>query len=76
MSCLLCRTTVYRVASEVPVDFELRDGLVAHPGEDVAEGEVLRGRDGFIEINLGSEGCIVSSHTAHKDIIEYNCAGC
>ncbi|GAB1524987.1 hypothetical protein RhiTH_008143 [Rhizoctonia solani] len=58
VSCLLCRTTVYRVSSEVSTDFELRDGLVVTPGEDFAEGEILRGRDGFIEINLGLEGCI------------------
>ncbi|CAE6405222.1 unnamed protein product [Rhizoctonia solani] len=58
VSCLLCRTTVYRVASEVATDFELRDGLVVAPGDEFAEGEILRGRDGFIEVNLGSEGCI------------------
>ncbi|KAF8759841.1 hypothetical protein RHS01_02020 [Rhizoctonia solani] len=32
VSCLLCRTTVYRVSSEVSTDFELRDGLVVTPG--------------------------------------------
>ncbi|CAE6485299.1 unnamed protein product [Rhizoctonia solani] len=58
VSCLLCRTIVYRIASEVTPDFELRDGLVVTPGEEIAEGEVLRGRDGFIEVNFGSEGCI------------------
>jgi hypothetical protein len=55
---------VYRVASEVPPDFELRDGLVAPPGEEL-EGEILRGRDGFIEVNVGSEGCMVSVIHAH-----------
>lgn len=50
---------MYRVASEVPPDFELRDGVVIPPGEEL-EGEVLRGRDGFIEVNIGLEGCLVS----------------
>ncbi|KAJ1308482.1 hypothetical protein OPQ81_004186 [Rhizoctonia solani] len=73
-SCLLCRTTVYRVASEINPDFELRDGLVVNPGEDLAEGEVLRGRDGFIEVNLGSEGCIDAEaiSAAHNDSAKYS----
>lgn len=50
---------MYRVASEVPHDFELRDAVVA-PGEDYHEGEILRGRDGYIEVNVGSDGCLVS----------------
>ncbi|CAE7187371.1 unnamed protein product [Rhizoctonia solani] len=71
VSCMLCRTTVYRVASEVTTNFELRDGLV---GEEFAEGEILRGRDGFIEVNLGSEGCIDAEaiSAAHNDSAKYS----
>ncbi|KAL5637075.1 hypothetical protein ACGC1H_000896 [Rhizoctonia solani] len=74
VSCLLCRTVVYRVASEVTTNFELRDGLVVTPGEEFAEGEILRGRDGFIEVNLGSAGCINAEaiSTAHNDSTKYS----
>ncbi|CAE6494349.1 unnamed protein product [Rhizoctonia solani] len=74
VSCLLCRTTAYRVASEVTANFELRDGLVVTPGEEFAEGEILRGRDGFIEVNLGSEGCIDAEaiSAAHNDSTKYS----
>ncbi|CUA70332.1 hypothetical protein RSOLAG22IIIB_00689 [Rhizoctonia solani] len=74
VSCLLCRTIVYRVASEVTTNFELRDGLVVNPGEEFAEGEILRGRDGFIEVNLGSEGCIDAEaiSVAHNDSAKYS----
>ncbi|CAE6443078.1 unnamed protein product [Rhizoctonia solani] len=74
VSCLLCRTAVYRVASEVTTNFELRDGLVVTPGEEFAEGEILRGRDGFIEVNLGSEGCIKAEaiSAAHNDSTKYS----
>ncbi|KAG9121806.1 hypothetical protein FRC07_002078 [Ceratobasidium sp. 392] len=63
VSCLLCCTTVYRVASEVPHDFELKDGLVA-PGEEFAEAEILRGRDGYVEVNVGSDGCLDAKQTS------------
>ncbi|KAG9090792.1 hypothetical protein FS749_000281 [Ceratobasidium sp. UAMH 11750] len=63
VSCLLCSTTVYRVASEAPPDFELKDGLVA-PGEEFAEAEILRGRDGYIEVNVGSDGCLDAEQTS------------
>ncbi|KAG9101980.1 hypothetical protein FRC06_002428 [Ceratobasidium sp. 370] len=63
ISCLLCSTTVYRVASEVAPDFELKDGLVA-PGEEFAEAEILRGRDGYIEVNVGLNGCLDAKQTS------------
>ncbi|KAG8714600.1 hypothetical protein FRC11_007852 [Ceratobasidium sp. 423] len=74
VSCLLCRTIVYRVSSEVTPDFELRDGPVVTPGEEIAEGEVLRGRDGFIEVNLGTEGCIDAEamSASRNDSIKYS----
>ncbi|CCO30621.1 hypothetical protein BN14_04651 [Rhizoctonia solani AG-1 IB] len=74
VSCLLCRTTVYRVASEVATDFELRDGLVVTPGEEFTESEILRGRDGFIEVNLGPEGCIDAEaiSTARNESTKYS----
>ncbi|CAE6443467.1 unnamed protein product [Rhizoctonia solani] len=74
VSCLLCRTVVYRVASEITVNFELRDGPVVTSGEESAEGEILRGRDGFIEVNIGLEGCIDAEaiSAAHNDSTKYS----
>lgn len=57
VSCLLCCTAVYRVAIEVPPDFELKEGLVA-PGDEFADAEILRGRDGYVQVNVGSDGCL------------------
>ncbi|KAG8745760.1 hypothetical protein FRC10_007021 [Ceratobasidium sp. 414] len=50
-------------SSEIPPNFELKDGLVA-PGEEFAEAEILRGRDGYIEVNVGSDGCLDAKRTS------------
>ncbi|QRV87497.1 hypothetical protein RhiJN_15515 [Ceratobasidium sp. AG-Ba] len=75
VSCLLCCTAVYRVAIEVPPGFELKEGLVP-PGEEFVDAEILRGRDGYVEVNVGSDGCLDAERisAARQNMSQYSSA--
>ncbi|KDQ20592.1 hypothetical protein BOTBODRAFT_40719 [Botryobasidium botryosum FD-172 SS1] len=57
LSCLVCRTLIYRVASTNPGEV-LSEGPVVQSDNWVHE-EVLRSKDGFVECNVAA--CITSS---------------
>ncbi len=59
LSCLVCQTTVYRVAHEVMLAAAPKDGPV-WPTNEWTESETLKSKSGWIEVYLGSNGCMVS----------------
>ncbi|KAF8592447.1 hypothetical protein K439DRAFT_12233 [Ramaria rubella] len=64
LCCLACKTLVYRIAQEIIPGSEAREGPVI-PTDDWVEQETLRSRSGWIEVYVGSDGCLMG-----KDEIE------
>jgi hypothetical protein len=57
LTCLICNAVAYRVHQFVPVNLEGKEGPLLPP-DDRAEQEVMKSRDGWIEVH---ESCLVSS---------------
>ncbi|KZT62083.1 SAICAR synthase-like protein [Calocera cornea HHB12733] len=61
LTCLACRTPVYRAVQTLswPLDSAAGSSATAS-GRDFAENDVPRSADGWIEVNLGTPGCITN----------------
>ncbi|KZT62103.1 hypothetical protein CALCODRAFT_277536 [Calocera cornea HHB12733] len=59
LTCLACRTPVYRTFQKLswPLDSGVIEGPVV-PSDDWIETEVLKSADGWIEVNTNQPGCI------------------
>lgn len=58
MQCLVCERIVYRVTTEEGDLAEAKEGPIM-PGDDWVEDDVLRSKNGWIEVNVGPDGCLV-----------------
>ncbi|KAF8525314.1 hypothetical protein JB92DRAFT_2877459 [Gautieria morchelliformis] len=58
LSCLACRSLVYRVSQEISRGYEAREGPVV-PTEDWVEQEALLSKTGWVEVYVGPSGCLV-----------------
>lgn len=58
--CLACKTRIYRISQEVLPGSEAREGPIM-PTDDWVEQETLCSKSGWIEVYIGSEGCLVCS---------------
>lgn len=59
MTCLVCDTKAYRVKTEVTPDADAKEGPVL-PTEEWAERDTLMSRVGFVDVHVGTGGCVVS----------------
>ncbi|KIJ56599.1 hypothetical protein M422DRAFT_22755 [Sphaerobolus stellatus SS14] len=67
LSCLACKTHVYRIAQEVTPGTEAREGPIL-PSEDWYEEQTLCSKNGWIEIFRGPGGCIVGSQNIKEQL--------
>ncbi|KAL5488063.1 hypothetical protein ACEPAI_6171 [Sanghuangporus weigelae] len=57
VTCLVCDTAAYRIKTEVPPDEDAKEGPIL-PTEDWAERDTLRSKSGYVDVRVGTEGCI------------------
>lgn len=57
--CLVCETSTYRIGAEVAPDTDAKEGPIL-PSDDWTERETLLSRNGWVLVNVGAGGCIVS----------------